>query len=385
MSTFRQLLRPSASARHRARPGAVRDRKPGAEIDRQPPGPLLGPGVLHLRLPAPHTANKLGQWLAQRRLPTSGGGVCLSIALEEHDPSGFIAALSEQLTSPEQSATRALFQPHGQELSHQDYFAMQTLDGLLARQEAAWLLGLLSRQALAMHFQPIVHATPERRLFAYECLMRGRGDDPVAGAALIPPSRMLDVARRAELSDRLDHAAREAALRATAQHGVAAKVFVNFNAAAIFDPRECLRDTIELVEELGLRREQFVFEAVESEVEEDLSHLSALLACFRRAGFAVALDDLSSGYASLHRLERLTPNYIKLDREVIANVDRDPYKATIAAKLLETAQALGIKTVAEGVETAGEFAWTAAHGADFVQGFYVAQPAVPPPQSPWPA
>jgi EAL domain-containing protein (putative c-di-GMP-specific phosphodiesterase class I) len=81
----------------------------------------------------------------------------------------------------------------------------------------------------------------------------------------------------------------------------------------------------------------------------------------------------------------LTPDYIKLDREVIAGVDCDPYKATIAAKLLETAHALGIKTVAEGVETAGEFAWTAAHGADFVQGFYVAQPAVPPPQSPWPA
>lgn len=383
MSTLRQIFRPNSA--NRPRPLWASDRfssVPLAPPRRSEPAAFAGPGVLHLRLPARSTAAKIGQWLAARHLPCSGGAECLSIALHQSDPSSFIAALGRQLTAPEQTATRALFQPLGQVLSHQDYFQMQSLNGLLARQEASWLLGMLSRQALAMHFQPIVQATPQRQLFAYECLMRGQ-DEGDAAAALIPPSRMLDVARRAELTDRLDLAAREAALRATARHGVAAKVFVNFNAAAIYDPRECLQDTVELIAELGLRREQFVFEAVESDEEDDLGHLRALLDCFRQAGFAVALDDLSSGYSSLHRLERLAPDYVKLDREVIAGVDRDPYKAIVAAKLLETAQALEVKTVAEGVETEGEFAWVADHGADFVQGFYVAQPGSPPPQSPW--
>lgn len=335
-------------------------------------GQLVGPGVLHLRVPAA-TAVKIRQWLEMQRQPCVRQNDCFSIAVNASDPVDFITALRGMLSATEQAATRALFQPTGRELTLSDYFAMQSLDGLLARQDAAWLTSLLARQGLAMHFQPIV-AAADRRLFAYECLMRG--DE---AGSLIPPSRMLEVARKAELSHRLDAAARQAAFRATARHGIQTKVFVNFSAAAIYDPMACLANTVELISELGLRRDQFVFEAVESDAGEDLGHLRTLLECFRRAGFAVALDDLTAGYDSLRRLETLTPDYIKLDMEIISGVDRDPYKGLIAARLLETARSLGVQSVAEGVETGAEFAWARDHGADFVQGFYVAQPASPPP------
>lgn len=384
MSTLRQIFHATA-ATSRLRPSSLRRRNNLVSRPREHeavPAAPLGPGVLHLRLPAPHTAAKISRWLELQRQPCSGNADCLSIAVNDSDPASFIASLGSVLTAPELAATRALFQPLGMEFTLQDYFQMQSLHGLLARQDAAWLMGLLSRQALSMHFQPIVSANAERQLFAYECLMRGR-EEAGAEARLVPPSRMLEIARKAELTDRLDRAARQAALRATAHHGIQAKVFVNFTATAIYDPLECLEHTLALIAELGLSRQQFVFEAVESDEEEDIGHLRALLECFRKAGFEVALDDLSSGYASLQRLERLTPDYIKLDIEIISGVDRDPYKALIAAKLLATAQALGVKTVAEGVETAAEFAWAAAQGADYVQGFYVAQPGNPPPQSPW--
>lgn len=335
--------------------------------------PLAGPGILHLRVPAAATAAKIRHWLEAQRQPCVRREECFSIAINAPDPAVFIGRLRVLLTTTEQAATRALFQPTGRELTLSDYFAMQSLDGLLARQDAAWLMALLARQGLAMHFQPIV-AAADRRLFAYECLMRG--DE---AGALIPPSRMLAVARRAELSHCLDAAARQAAFQATARHGVHAKVFVNFSAAAIYDPMACLANTVEIISGLGLSRAQFVFEAVESDEAEDLGHLATLLDSFRRAGFAVALDDLTAGYDSLRRLETLNPDYIKLDMEIISGVDRDPYKALIAARLLETAQKMGVKTVAEGVETAAEFAWAREHGADFVQGFFVAQPASPPP------
>ncbi|MGH9534279.1 MAG: EAL domain-containing protein [Terriglobales bacterium] len=336
-------------------------------------GPLVGPGVLHLRVPAAATAIKIRQWLEVQRQPCVRQAECFSIAVNAADPAQFIGALRGMLTATEQADTRALFQPTGRELTLSDYFAMQSLDGLLARQDGVWLMSLLARQGLAMHFQPIV-AAADRGLFAYECLMRG--DE---AGALIPPSRMLEVARKAELSHRLDAAARQAAFQATARHHIRAKVFVNFSAAAIYDPLVCLANTVELIGDLGLSRDQFVFEAVESDGGEDLGHLRTLLECFRRAGFAVALDDLTAGYDSLRRLEALTPDYIKLDMEIISGVDRDPYKALAAARLLETARQLGIRSIAEGVETAAEFAWARDHGADFVQGFYVAQPASPPP------
>ena len=66
--------------------------------------------------------------------------------------------------------------------------------------------------------------------------------------------------------------------------------------------------------------------------------------------------------------------------ELIRGVDRDPYKARIAAKLLEMAKSLGVETVVEGVETAGEWGWARDNGADFAQGFLLARPAAPPPK-----
>lgn len=55
-------------------------------------------------------------------------------------------------------------------------------------------------------------------------------------------------------------------------------------------------------------------------------------------------------------------------------MDRDPYKAVIAEKLLELAQKLGITTLAEGIETAGELQWVRDRGVDLVQGFFIARP-----------
>ena len=81
---------------------------------------------------------------------------------------------------------------------------------------------------------------------------------------------------------------------------------------------------------------------------------------------------------------RLEPDFVKLDVELIRDVDKDPYKAEIAAALLRLAQKLGITTIAEGIETAAEWRWARDHGADYVQGYLFARPASPPalPQVP---
>ncbi len=91
------------------------------------------------------------------------------------------------------------------------------------------------------------------------------------------------------------------------------------------------------------------------------------------------MDDIGSGYSSLTLLNKLRPDYMKLDMQLIRNIDHDAYKALITGKLLKTAQGLGITTIAEGVETAAEYAWLRHHGADLVQGYYIAKPAAPPP------
>ena len=64
---------------------------------------------------------------------------------------------------------------------------------------------------------------------------------------------------------------------------------------------------------------------------------------------------------------------------LVRDVDHDVYKAGITSKLLEMAHKLEIATVAEGIETADELQWFRDHGVDYVQGYYIARPASPPP------
>ncbi len=64
----------------------------------------------------------------------------------------------------------------------------------------------------------------------------------------------------------------------------------------------------------------------------------------------------------------------------MSGVDEDPAKALAARKLLETAQGLGLKSIAEGIERPEEWEWVRQAGADYVQGYFFARPACPPPE-----
>jgi EAL domain-containing protein (putative c-di-GMP-specific phosphodiesterase class I) len=158
-----------------------------------------------------------------------------------------------------------------------------------------------------------------------------------------------------------------------------ARLFVNFNPSSIYTPLFCLRSTFEAVESAGLNPARVVFEVVESEDVRDTEHLLGILGVYRKAGFAVALDDVGAGYSSLNLLARLRPDYVKLDMGLTRGVDTDPYKAQVVGKLLEMARGLGVLTVVEGVETVGEWEWARAHQADYVQGYLFARPANPAP------
>jgi EAL domain-containing protein (putative c-di-GMP-specific phosphodiesterase class I) len=111
---------------------------------------------------------------------------------------------------------------------------------------------------------------------------------------------------------------------------------------------------------------------------EDPGYLLEILRQYRQAGFRVALDDLGSGFSSLNLLHALRPDFVKLDMALVRDVDSDPFKATLASKIIEAARDLNMGVVAEGIETEAEFRWMRENGATLLQGFYLARPhAVP--------
>ena len=338
------------------------------------PPALTGAGTLHLNLPHTHTLGKVLSHLVRGgSLFTRQGGV-VSVEVNTGGLGGLIGPVADLMSATERRDTRAFFQPNGTAADLNAAFQIDKLDTFAARVGSEWLLDLMRQDRLVSHYQPILTADGQE-VYGYECLLRGEAAD----GRTVPAGAIFDAGRRADLLFQLDLAARRAALRGAAHHNIQARLFVNFAPNAIYDPEFCLDSTVRLCDELGLSPGRVVFEMVESEKLPDMAHLKAIVGYYRRHGFEVAVDDLGAGYSSLQLLLALRPDYVKLDMSLTRGVDRDPGKAVLAAKLLEAAQDLRLSTVAEGIETRGEWAWVRDHGINFVQGFLFAKPAVPPP------
>ena len=339
------------------------------------PAPLDDAGDLHCWFPTSHVTNKMRAMfsgLSLRTMPTSADGIACAI------PAGAIdrvtAAFREQLSDVERDDTRTLLVPPNAAPVADDLARVEPLSRLIARASSSWLIALLREERLTSFFQPIMLASSPTTVYGHEALLRGISTD----GDLIAPRQLFESARDAGLLFQLDLAARRSAIGCAHTHGLQGKFFVNFAPTAIYDPASCLRSTVAAVDQAGIARSDVVFEIVETERAHDPKHLRNILDYYRGAGFRVALDDVGAGYSSLNLIHELRPDLLKLDMELIRNVDQDAYKARLVANLFDVATALGIDTLAEGIETAGEHAWVVDHGATYVQGFLLARPAPAP-------
>lgn len=339
------------------------------------PAAHVGPGTLHMQFPMSHSRGKILNWLGGHGHVYEAQSELLSVEVPHDDLELFVAPLISHLSSTERADVRVLWQPAGAPLALNNLFAVETLTAFAARARSGWLIDMLQQNRLDTWFQPIVSCVDPKSIFGYECLMRGRDESGV-----VFPDRILEIANGAGLLFQLDRAARIASIRNARRKDLQGTIFINFTPTSIYDPQYCLRTTMQAVEETGIAPERIVFEVIESENVGDSGHLRGILDQYRNNGFRVALDDVGSGYSSLNMLSALRPDFLKLDRELVSGVHADPYKATIAAKLLETAQDLDLKTIAEGIEEEADHAWLREHGADYIQGYLFARPSAEPPR-----
>jgi EAL domain-containing protein (putative c-di-GMP-specific phosphodiesterase class I) len=236
--------------------------------------------------------------------------------------------------------------------------------------ELGWIL---EHESIKMLFQPIIRVE-DLSVYAHEALARGIQSD----GTVMNPALMFDAAEVTGLLYNLDRQCREGAVHAAAKHKVQSNVFINFRPTSIYNPEFCLRDTEGWVRKLNLDPAALVFEVVESEEVGDIAHLKRILDYYKSHGFRVALDDVGSGYASLNKFVQLAPDVIKLDLELIRDIHKTEVKQAVARALTQIGHDSGCKVLAEGVETADEFAWIKHLGVDFVQGYYFARPAEEP-------
>lgn len=215
-----------------------------------------------------------------------------------------------------------------------------------------------------MAFQPIVDIK-EGRIDAQEALVRGL-DGEGAGQLLAQVN--------AKNVYKFDQACRVKAIEMAARLGMDRQLNINFLPNAVYEPRACIRATLDAAARTGFDPKRLTFEIVETESIADTPHLLNIIGEYRRQGFKVALDDFATGHSGLARLADLKPDIVKLDRALVKDCDKDRTRLAIVASLVALGAEIGIKVVIEGVERVGEVDALRNVGARFMQGFYFSKP-----------
>ena len=121
-------------------------------------------------------------------------------------------------------------------------------------------------------------------------------------------------------------------------------------------------------------------ELTEQEAVEDYDGLRHDLAPWLARGVRIAIDDAGAGYSSLRHVIELTPDFLKLDRELVRDLDRDRNRRALVGAMSAFAAEVGTSVIAEGVETAEELEVLRDAEVDLVQGYLLARPGTPWPR-----
>jgi diguanylate cyclase (GGDEF)-like protein len=236
----------------------------------------------------------------------------------------------------------------------------------------------LERDELILHYQPKVDL--QTGLVAgVEALVRWQ--HPIHG--LRGPGAFLPHAEHTALMRPLTLHVLETALSQLAQwrvDGLDLHVAVNLAVQNLLDLRTP-GHVSELLARHGLPPEVLTLEVTESLMLHDPQRAGEVLLDLADLGVGLALDDFGTGYSSLEHLKRLPVNELKIDKSFVMSMDRDPADRAIVASTSALGRSLGLRVVAEGVESGASAAVLAAIGCDLAQGFHYSPP-VPAEQVP---
>ncbi|MEI6413619.1 MAG: EAL domain-containing protein [Pseudomonadota bacterium] len=235
----------------------------------------------------------------------------------------------------------------------------------------------ITGRKLQTFFQPLAHL-PTGRWAGFEALVRW----PHPTLGMISPDRFIGLAEETQLISPLGLLVLEEAARELlsfqalwrARLGEEASLFVAVNVSAKQLEEENFIENINaVIGRLGISPKTLKLEITESLIT-DSQRVKTWVASCHKAGYSIALDDFGTGFSTFEQLMTLDIDTLKIDQAFVREMIGNPRAMAMVNGMLTLAQGLGLKTVAEGVETLEQAQSLRALGCDYAQGYYISRP-----------
>jgi EAL domain-containing protein (putative c-di-GMP-specific phosphodiesterase class I) len=234
-----------------------------------------------------------------------------------------------------------------------------------AIQNTGFLKELLQRRSVRTLFQPIVDLRTHT-LLGHEALGRGTHDK------LSPsPAYLFSVAVQCNLAAELSRLFRSVAVQEAVNLHADSQIFLNLHPSELRNTA-FVKSLKEVTESLGPKR-KVVLEFHEEAVA-GIESMRRLRDELNELGVGLAYDDFGAGQARLSELADVPPDFIKLDKSLVHNLHEAPGRQDLIRALVRISADLGIRLIAEGIETAEEAKACLDLGCDFGQGYFLGRP-----------
>jgi len=229
----------------------------------------------------------------------------------------------------------------------------------------------IEQDSFVLQYQPII-ALESDDTIGLEALVRWPQED----GSVLAPDAFIPLAEETGLMESLGHCvAREACRQARAwnDEGLLPRISMNLSVHQLLRLR-LAGDLVELMESFGVDPAYFELEVTESAMMTDPGRTERVVRALHERGFGIALDDFGMGYSSLSRLKHLPITTLKIDKTFVSGLPNDPAERTIARSIVQLAENLRVRAVAEGIETAEHRNILLRMGCRFGQGFHFSHP-----------
>ncbi|MDB1123788.1 putative bifunctional diguanylate cyclase/phosphodiesterase [Vibrio algarum] len=267
---------------------------------------------------------------------------------------------------------------HKAKVSHQSYVCYNKSLGYEYDREKTISIKLsqaIEKNQLALVYQPKIDLV-SHDIVGFEALLRWT--EPEMG--FIGPAEFIPIAEKHGLMTEIGHwviltTCKQINQWRTAGFDFDGRIAINISVQQIEQPYFYER-TLAVLKNERISPAQIELEVTESILIKDPEKIIAVLSRLIRAGFSIAIDDFGTGYSSFSYLKKFQASVLKIDRSFVSNVTTNLLDQSIVQSINDLGHNLGLKVIAEGVETIEQSDYLTSIGCDMVQGFYYSKPLV---------